>query len=283
MRSTGPHAAALYRNPRYSPQRHLTNDRAILDATALALERHGWTVVRADERDVERGAVPEADVYVNMCQGVKASEVLLCALGGAFAVNAPAAVLGCHRHRLAATLRETRLPFPDTVLRPTVDGAAAPPDALVAAGNGHLWVKRGDVHAEGPEDVVATDAAGLHAAIATFARRGIARVALQAHVPGPVVKFYAVADGRFFRWYFADPSSAIERDAVDETRLQDLAFAAADAVGLRVFGGDVVLRGATEPVLIDLNDWPSFAPVREDAAVAIASYLHDQARIGRTA
>jgi hypothetical protein len=29
-------------------------------------------------------------------------------------------------------------------------------------------------------------------------------------------------------------------------------------------------------VLIDINDWPSFAPFREDAARAIAGYVSDR-------
>jgi hypothetical protein len=28
-------------------------------------------------------------------------------------------------------------------------------------------------------------------------------------------------------------------------------------------------------VLVDINDWPSFAPFREEAAVAIAEYIQD--------
>ncbi|MDQ6926858.1 MAG: hypothetical protein M3154_11580, partial [Candidatus Eremiobacteraeota bacterium] len=39
-----------------------------------------------------------------------------------------------------------------------------------------------------------------------------------------------------------------------------------------VFGGDVALPAPDAPVLIDLNDWPSFAPFRADAAAAIAAY-----------
>ena len=115
-------------------------------------------------------------------------------------------------------------------------------------------------------------------AIATFARRGVTRVALQAHVGGPIVKFYALADGRFFSWYAADPG----RVDISEEKLKELVFAAARAVGLEVFGGDVAFPEPDAPVLIDLNDWPSFAPVRAAAAAAIAAYIDEKA-IGRQA
>src|SRR5207247_182161 len=86
----------------------------------------------------------------------------------------------------------------------------------------------------GEADVAAGEAGGTDA-IATFARRGVTRVALQAHVGGPIVKFYALADGRFFSWYAADPG----RVDISEEKLKALVFAAARAVGLEVFGGDV--------------------------------------------
>jgi hypothetical protein len=57
-------------------------------------------------------------------------------------------------------------------------------------------------------------------------------------------------------------------------------FSAARAVGLEVFGGDVAFPQPDAPVLIDLNDWPSFAPVRVAAAAAIAGYIDDKASNG---
>src|SRR5439155_1124384 len=83
------------------------------------------------------------------------------------------------------------------------------------------------------------------------------------HVPGPVVKFYGVTDGRFFNWYGSEAGFAGERPAVDENRLQALALEAAAILGLEVFGGDVAFPEPDRPVLIDINDWPSFAPFRE--------------------
>jgi len=98
-------------------------------------------------------------------------------------------------------------------------------------------------------------------------------------VPGPIVKFYAVADGRFFSWYPADGGQV----EIAEQRLRELVFAAARAVGLEIFGGDVAFPTPDDPVLIDLNDWPSFAPVRVDAAAAIAAYIDDKASNGKPA
>ena len=266
---------ALYRSPTYSPEVHRRNDTAILDATVAGLERRGWKVTRSAEGDVAAGRLPAAELYVNMCQGPAASERLLNLVPRhALAVNPPESVLNCHRHRLVARMEAAGLPFPRTLIVPTAEPRAVLPLVHQLNGDGRpVWVKRGDVHAETSADVVAAKEAGVTDAIAGFARRGVARVALQAHVAGPIVKFYAVTGGRFFSWYSADGSSV----SVSEQSLRTLVFAAARAVGLEVFGGDVAFPKPDAPVLIDLNDWPSFAPVRIAAATAIAAYIDEKA------
>jgi len=278
---------ALYRQPSYSPYQHRTNDTAILDATVAQLEASGWRVTRAAEGDVAQGEAPEialrdADVVLNMCQGPDASEALLALEeAGTQLVNRPSSVLGCHRHRLVELVArrtddaDASVLFPRTLIVSTAPGAGL--DGFGRNGTA-VWVKRGDVHAERREDVVAVRRDGLRAAIGAFAARGITRVALQEHVPGPVLKFYGVADGRFFRFYDSEAGPNGPAPNVDERRLRAVAFAAARRVGLDVFGGDVALPAPDRPVLIDLNDWPSFAPFREDAARHIAEYVHERAR-----
>jgi len=67
---------------------------------------------------------------------------------------------------------------------------------------------------------------------------------------------------------------------VDEGRLRAVASDAAQRLGLKVFGGDIALPAPDQPILIDLNDWPSFAPFRAEAASAIASFAHAHAYPG---
>ncbi len=270
---------ALYRSPTYSPAQHRGNDTAILDDTVAGLERRGWQVSRVGEGEVAAGLLPAATLYVNMCQGPAASERLLDLVPReAVAVNPPESVLNCHRHRLVGHMAAAGLAFPRTLIVPTNDPHSLLPLVHQLNGDGRpVWVKRGDVHAETSADVVAAKEAGVTDAIAGFARRGVSRVALQAHVGGPIVKFYAVADGRFFSWYAADPGPV----EISEQSLKDLVFAAARTVGLEVFGGDVAFPQPDAPVLIDLNDWPSFAPVRVAAAEAIASYIDHKASNGK--
>jgi hypothetical protein len=130
------------------------------------------------------------------------------------------------------------------------------------------WVKRGTcTHDEGRVVFAATPTRRRGGA-RSVALRGIARAALQAHVDGVVVKFYGVADGRFFRCYRAPRSASLPTSGPRR----------APRVGARprVFGGDLVVTDEGKPVLVDLNDWPSFARCRDEAAEAIAGYVVDR-------
>jgi hypothetical protein len=270
-------AVALYRSPAYSPQQHLANDRAILDATLEELAPLGWDIVRASERDVNAGSLPAGQLYLNMCQGVEAATRLRHQLPrSAVSINRPSAVQACHRYHLVPRLQAAGVPFPRTVLVSTEGPTAHRPPVELVTDNGYpVWVKRGDVHAETPDDVVAVPVAEVSRTLRAFAARGISVAALQQHQPGPVVKFYGVANGRFFHWYGTNGTADSVR--VDVGRLQATAEQAAAALGLEVYGGDAVVHQPSAPMLIDLNDWPSFAPVRAAAAAAIARHAHDRA------
>lgn len=259
---------AIYRSSTYSPGRHRNNDAAIMDATTARLADNGWSIERLGEGDVEAGIIPDADLYLNMCQGGVASARLLgLEERGAVILNRPSSVLGCHRHRLVRTLDASGLPFPVTVMLPTVEAPLFETDLP----DGDFWVKRGDVHAQEAADVVRTSRDALAGVLASFGERGVKQVAVQAHVPGPVLKFYGVGDGSLFH-AFREDGRPVDGDTVDLNVLRRLAFAAARSVGLGVFGGDAVVPTRTHPTLVDLNDWPSFAPVREEAATAIAEF-----------
>lgn len=273
---------ACYRSPTYSPNQHRANDTAILDATVSYLAADGWAVARVGEREVEADALPDGDLYVNMCQGALASERLRALEGGgARVVNAASSVLGCHRHRLVPAMTSAGIAFPRTTIVQTDDGAALRDWVRdLDAAEGRVWVKRGDVHAERTDDVVSVTEDGVGAALAAFRARGIARAAVQEHIPGPILKFYAVRDGSFFRYYDAEAGLGGPVPRVDEERLKALAYRAAGVLGLDVFGGDVAFPAPDRPVLIDINDWPSFAPFRDEAARCIAGFLHHHASNG---
>ena len=60
---------------------------------------------------------------------------------------------------------------------------------------------------------------------------------------------------------------------VDEEALKENALRAAKATGMEIFGGDCIVSPDGSSAIIDFNDWPSFAPCRDEAAPAIAKYV----------
>jgi len=273
----------LYREAEYSPGRHQSNDGLLLEEVAARLRARGYSV-DLSTIDNARPARPTAGLVFSMCQGRRALELLSkWHDDGTLIVNAPDGSLNTYRERLSLLMRSAGVPFPHTRFVPTRNADGANVDV-----NGGVWLKRGDVHAAVSADVQWIDSTErLRAGLAEFASRGIAQAALQHHQPGREIKFYGVAGGQFFHWLYATPSavgasprsaggSSTASDApaaFDVAALRQLAEEAAAAAGVDIFGGDAIVGPSGELTLIDLNDWPSFAPCRGRASEAIADYL----------
>ena len=257
----------LYREAECSPGQHRSNDALLLERVAGTLRAHKLTVelLTIDQASARRR---DAALLFSMCQGRRALERLSeWEAEGISIVNSPRSALKTYRERLPGLMQSAGIPFPVTTLMPT-----DPASAETVTVNGGLWLKRGDVHASVAADVQWVDSAErLREGLEDFASRGIAQAAVQAHHEGDEVKFYGVAGGRFFHWFY--PADRPARYPLDPAALERLATCAAAAAGLDIFGGDVIVSPAGELTLIDLNDWPSFAPCREPAAEAIAGYL----------
>lgn len=256
----------LYRERQYSPGRHLSNDVLLLDQIAHRLRERDFSVdlLTLDEAESCR---TDAAIIFSMCQGKSALENLAgWEREGAEIINSPQAALNTHRDRLPALMVKAGVAFPQTRLAGTKERADLEPLDL----NGGIWLKRGDVHASVTADVQWVDSVErLDAGMTDFARRGIDLAALQTHRAGDEIKFYGVGDG-FFHWFY---SGEARKYPFNFVALENLAHQAATAAGLHIFGGDLIVSPSGELTLIDLNDWPSFAPCRERASYAIADFI----------
>jgi hypothetical protein len=262
----------IFRERAHSPGREF-DDAEILRLTAKHLEGAGFEVeLRAPDQVQGTLSRSPAAVFL-MCErpGIL-GHLRRWEERGVVQVNAPEAVLNTFRHRMIPRCAGAGIPFPRSVVVPT---AGAPPPVA-----GPLWVKRGDVHNTQDGDVIfAPDAAAVLAALGGLARRGIPRAVLQAHVPGDLIKFYGVGEpGRgpgcwpWFRWFY-HKDQQVAGHPFDPERLAAVAQRAAAALGLEVYGGDAIVGPGGEPVVIDVNAWPSFALYREEASERIAAYL----------
>jgi glutathione synthase/RimK-type ligase-like ATP-grasp enzyme len=202
-----------------------------------------------------------------MCQGERAlGRLVALEQQGAIAINSALAIRNCYRDLLCAGLVHARVPIPTGAL---VRTDARPPDLTPLAVldlDAPMFVKRGDLHALAPEDVQRVQSRGaLRAALAGMAQRGVTIAYVQQAVEGRVIKFYGVSGGEYF-------AALVEEGPISERVQLELAKSAAAAavtLGLEAWGGDAIVDGE-QFMMIDFNDWPSFSPVREAAARAIA-------------
>jgi len=257
----------LYRETQYSPGRHRSNDALLLEQLAHRLREREFAVdlqSLTEAKSSRSGAV----MVFSMCQGRSSLENLAeWERDGTRIINSPRSALNTHRDRLPALMVEAGVSFPQTHLVGTTGSF----NLHSLDPNEGIWLKRGDVHASVTADVQWVDSRErLEAGLAEFSRRGIDMAAVQAHRAGDEIKFYGVAGGGFFHWFY---SGEARKYPFNSEELESLASRAAAAAGLDIFGGDVIVSPASQLTLIDLNDWPSFAPCRERASYAIADFI----------
>ena len=263
--------AGIKRQLDYSPN-HIENDSLILMKTAEHLISLGAVVSIYNEKDIGKIDIPESMIF-SMAQGERATQELLkYEEDGRQIINSPSSVKNCYRVNMTSLLPQSGVAFPKSIRVKTKDTNSVTFDEF---GSRKIWVKRGDVHAVHREDVtlVYSDAE-MFITLREFERRGITDAILQTHLDGDVVKFYAVRDTELFHWYYLN---GINHTKFDINKLREMAKGSAEILGLFIYGGDAVIAKDGSISIIDINDWPSFAPIREQASKQIAKLIFNKA------
>ena len=255
----------IRRAEQFSPH-SVENDRAILEAVALRLSALGHTVTKVDEASLASSLAADKPDFIFSMARLPASLHLLQA-SGIKVVNAPQGVSQCARRQVQAFMASLGIPYP------------------TGSGPHGYWLKRADAAAQTADDVVyARDLQTLASAKAAMQARGIRDYLVSPHVEGDLVKFYGVSATGFFRYYYPT-DDGLSKFGLEQlngqahhypfvvTDLQTKAKALAAAVGLQIYGGDMIVTNDGSWYMIDFNDWPSFSRCREEAAEAIARLI----------
>lgn len=270
----------IRRDNLFSPKRGGV-DKAILDSVHKCLYSHGHRIFSMAEAEFARDGAGDPrmfDAVYHMCRSDKALQRLeeYSALG-IRVINSAESVQACRRTASALRLIEAGVPFAYSVAtdKKTIpDGWTDYP----------CWIKKGDSHAIYADDV-------CYAATKADAERILERIddsdggniIFQKHIPGQIVKFYGVGD-RMFRFVLLASASegkfGLEKynecgmkELPQADLLNKVATEAARVLGVQAYGGDAIASADGSITLIDLNDWPSFAFCKDDAAAAIASII----------
>lgn len=265
----------IYRELSHSPGR-VDDDTLIMERVAEALAARDFRVeiLAADAADAALNT-PGANIFAMCERGEILDRLEAATKTGAVVVNSADAIRNTYRHRMIKLFARHNVPMPASQVVAT--DTNMPPPAP------NVWIKRYDFHATQSDDVMYTASKdGWREALDRFARRGIPYVVAQQHVPGDLIKFYGVGravggepESRWFEWFYPR-DKGMSGHAFQVNRLRDVAFAGAAALGVEIFGGDVIIHPDGTPVIIDLNAWPSFARYRDRAAQAITDLLADR-------
>ncbi|MDR3094306.1 MAG: hypothetical protein LBU62_06680 [Bacteroidales bacterium] len=273
--------AGIRRDNRFSPN-HTGNDIAIFELTAQCLKERGFGVNEYSEEECIRNGIAENYIFSMAREPLVAKLLQEKESKDAVSVNSGYGVENCYRSNMVRLLLQAKLPIPATVI---VDSRHFSPDCFDAVGEADFWIKRGDFHAIHKEDVSFVHSADEgREMISEYAHRDINEVVICKHIAGDLVKFYGVRNTSFFYWFYPVEAnhSKFGNESINGVvqyvpfLLERLRFAAAQAatvLNIDVYGGDAVISTEGHICLIDINDWPSFAPCRKEAAVSIADCI----------
>lgn len=232
--------------------------------------------------DSELAELSEMDCVLAMCRSPKCVDRLKdLENGGMYVVNSGHGIENCRRELMSRILVGHALPYPVNF---TVDTDKSVLSRLRELNIGKCWIKQADFHSMHKEDVTfVRHAEEAQEVLHEYFLRGIRRAVINAHVIGDLIRFYGVRGMGYFHCFLPMDSrnySPDAPDATDETKpgfnedkLKELCEKAAEVLELEVYGGDCMLLPNGELMIIDVNDWPSFAPCRKEASSAIARYV----------
>lgn len=270
--------AGIMRAGAFSPN-HIGNDAAIFNLVADQLRKRGCSVTTYSEEQLIAGQVKE-NIIVNMCREQRSITILQqLEDDGALVINSGYGIENCTRERMTRILVGCGIPYPESLIVNTDEGIR---DALVKAKMDRAWIKRGDFHAMHKEDVsYVRHPEEAQEVLQEYFLRGIKRAVINRHLEGDLIKFYGVRDSPYFFWFYPFDSghSKYGHEAINGhsqgisfslDTLKNICQKAAEVLDVTIYGGDCIVSPQGDIRIIDFNDWPSFAPCRNEAAPHIA-------------
>ncbi len=283
--------AGIKRKIKYSPN-HIGNDAMIFNLTTRYLREMGYEVNEYTETEFVLSEINEPVVFNMVRDKNSISKLQELERKGSIVVNSGFGINNCTREKMTRLLLDHNIPHPRSIIVGTHED---PTDELKKMNARAYWIKRGDFHAIHREDVTyARSIAEVKDILKEFALRSIPSAVINEHLVGDLVKFYGVANTDFcFQFYpFEFNHSKFGHETINgeakhlpfsKEELKKVCDKAGDILNIRIYGGDCIVDENGSFRIIDFNDWPSFAPCREEAAPKIAESIHNEiiTRLGK--
>ncbi|MBD8349300.1 MULTISPECIES: hypothetical protein [unclassified Dysgonomonas] len=271
----------IKRQTKYSPN-HIGNDGTIYNMTAQCLRDMGYDVQDYTESEFVLSDIKDKFIF-DMARD-KSTIKWLKHLedNGSVVINSAYGIENCTRGKMTRMLIDNNIPHPESII---IDSNDDPTELLEQMDANAYWIKRGDFHAIHREDVAfARSITEAKEILKEFAFRGIPNAVINEHLVGDLVKFYGVADTDFFYHFYPfdlshskfgleEINGAANQYAFSVEALKEACDKAGEILNIKIYGGDCVVAKDGSFKIIDFNDWPSFAPCREQAAPKIAECI----------
>lgn len=271
----------IRRGSEFSPN-HTGNDNAIFSRVTEFLTQKGLHIRICSETEFCEQNIETSVVYGMPRDKQTILKLKLYEQRGVPVFNSAYGIEKCYRSNMTRVLMEKGVPYPNSRIVPTGKEAN---EAFENLGGKNFWIKRGDFHAIHKEDVsFVHNIEEGNMLLNEFSLRGIHEAVISEHLYGDLVKFYGVRGTDFFYWFYPydvnhskfgheSINGAAHYFPFQEIDLKDISNKAAEALDVYIYGGDAIISKDGSIRVIDLNDWPSFAPCREQAAESIAECL----------
>ena len=275
--------AGIKRGNKFSPN-HTGNDAAIFELTTNKLRQKGCSVSEYAELEFRENEISHTMIFGMARDKQTVTKLKELEKKGATCVNSGEGIENCFRNNMTNLLLKKGIPYPKSEIVSTKKDAT---DVFSRLGSDKLWIKRGDFHAIHKEDVsFCSSIEEGNYLLREFAQRGIESATVSIHLVGDLVKFYGVRNTNFFYWFYPYDfghskfgneliNGEIKKYPFRKEMLMFVGNQAAETLGIYIYGGDAIISSDGFIQIVDLNDWPSFAPCREEASEAIAQCIYD--------
>jgi hypothetical protein len=204
---------------------------------------------------------------------------------GCIVINSGYGIQNCMREQMTKLLIQNNIPHPKSIIVDTDKDATL---QLTSLNTNYFWLKRADCHAIHREDV--SYAGNIEIAVNLlneFNLRGITRAVINKHLKGDLLKFYGVYGSEFFYWFYPGDENhskfgnelingCAHKYPFSQDYLKEICEKSAKTLNVKIYGGDCIIDENGNIQIIDFNDWPSFAPCRDEAAPFIAGCIYNE-------